>query len=264
MALWRWLHGAIVALILAFLLLPIAAIVPLSFSSGSLLVYPVPGWSLRWYAEVFSSPQWTRGLANSLWIGAGATSLSLVLGTLAALGLARQRGAVVAALKALMISPMIVPVILIAVGSYFFLAPWGLSAHLGGMVLVHTVIAVPFVVIPVLTALEQADPNLQRAAAACGASPVRTFWSVTLPSIRGAIASGALFAFAASFDDVVIALLLAGAAQRTLPQEMFSGLREQISPAMLAVATVMIVLSTALFLAVQRLQRRMRGARPEP
>ena len=258
---WRWAHALLVALVLAFLLLPIAAIVPLSFSSGSLLVYPVPGWSLRWYAEVFSSPQWMRGLTNSLWIGVGATALAVVLGTLAALGLARQRGAWAAALKALMISPMIVPVILIAVGSYFFLAPLGLTAHLGGLIIAHTVIAVPFVVIPVAAALEQADPNLARAAAACGASPVRTFTAVTLPTIGGAMASGALFAFAASFDDVVIALLLAGAAQRTLPQEMFSGLREQISPAMLAVATLMIGVSTALFLGVRRVQRRMEAGR---
>lgn len=255
---WRWAHALLVALVLGFLLLPIVAIVPLSFSSGSLLVYPLPGWSLRWYTEVFTSPQWMRGLSNSLMIGLGATALSVVLGTLAALGLARQRSAWASGLKLLMISPMIVPVILIAVGSYFFLAPLGLTAHLGGMTLVHTVIAVPFVIIPVLAALEQADPNLARAAAACGASPTRTFFSITLPSIRGAMASGALFAFATSFDDVVIALLVAGAAQRTLPQEMFSGLRETISPAMLAVATLMIAISTALFLGVQQVQRRMR------
>jgi putative spermidine/putrescine transport system permease protein len=260
---WRWrpwhtLHVLWCALVLGFLVLPIAAIVPLSFSSGSLLVYPVPGWSLRWYAEVFNSPVWLRGMGNSLLIGGVATLASVLLGTLAALGLARQRTAWAAALKLLMISPMIVPVILIAVGSYFFLAPLNLTGSYVGLMLAHSVIAVPFVVIPVLTALEQADPNLQRAAAACGASPVRTFFAVTLPGMRGAMASGALFAFAASFDDVVIALLLASAGQRTLPQEMFSGLRDTINPAMLAVATVMICISTALFLGLQRVQRKAR------
>lgn len=255
---WRTLHVLWCALVLGFLVLPIAAIVPLSFSSGSLLVYPVPGWSLRWYAEVFNSPVWLRGMGNSLLIGGVATLASVLLGTLAALGLARQRTAWAAALKLLMISPMIVPVILIAVGSYFFLAPFNLTGHYAGLMLAHTVIAVPFVVIPVLTALEQADPNLQRAAAACGASPVRTFFAVTLPGMRSAMASGALFAFAASFDDVVIALLLASAGQRTLPQEMFSGLRDTINPAMLAVATVMICISTALFLGLQRVQRQAR------
>lgn len=135
---------------------------------------------------------------------------------------------------------MIVPVILIAVASYFFLAPMNLTGSYSGMVITHTVIAVPFVVIPVLTALELQDPNLARTVAACGGTPAATFWRVTLPGIRPAMASGALFAFAASFDDVVIAPFIADARQRTLPQEMFSGLRASITPAMLAVATVMI------------------------
>jgi putative spermidine/putrescine transport system permease protein len=257
---WRWPFWLLCGAVLLFLLAPILAIIPLSFSSGSLLVYPIPGLSLRWYAEVLSSPQWMRTLGNSLLIGVAATALSVVLGTLAGLGLARQRGAWAATLKLVMISPMIVPVILIAVASYFFLAPVNLTNTYTGMILAHTVIAVPFVVIPVLTALELADPNLARAAAACGATPATTFFRVTLPSIRPAMASGALFAFAASFDDVVIALLLAGAGQRTLPQEMFSGLRDSMTPAMLAVATLMIALSTLLFVGLQRAQRNMKRA----
>lgn len=252
-----------VALVLAFLLLPIAAIVPLSFSSGSLLVYPLPGLSLRWYAEVLGSERWMRGLGNSLAIGALATVLAVALGTLGALGLARRRGPLAAAVKLLALSPMIVPVILIAVASYFFLAPLQLAGSYTGLVITHTVIALPFVVIPVLTALELQDPNLARAAASCGATPATTFWRVTLPGIRPAMASGALFAFAASFDDVVIALFIAGAEQRTLPQEMFSGLRDSITPAMLAVATLMIVVSSALYLGVRRVQRRASGLRTE-
>ena len=249
-----------VALVLLFLVAPILAIVPLSFSSGSLLVYPVPGLSLRWYAEVLTSARWMRGLGNSLFIGTLATALAVVLGTLGALALARRRGPWASALKLLALSPMIVPVILIAVASYFFLAPLALTGSYTGLVIAHTVIAVPFVVIPVLTALDLLDPNLARAAASCGATPATTFRRVTLPSIRPAMASGALFAFAASFDDVVIALFIAGAEQRTLPQEMFSGLRDSITPAMVAVATLMIVVSTALYLGVQRVQRRGRQA----
>ncbi len=248
------------AAVLAFLLVPIAAIVPLSFSSGSFLTYPLPGWSLRWYDDVFSGGKWLGALVNSLRVGLAATALSLLLGTLAALGLARQRGALAAALKALMLSPMIVPVILVAVGSYFFLAPLALTSTFSGLILAHSVIAVPFVIVPVLTALEGLDPNLARAAAACGATPTVTFFRVTLPSIVPAMASGALFAFAASFDDVVIALLIAGPEQRTLPREMFSGLRDSITPALTAVATIMIVFSTALFLLMQALQRRARRA----
>lgn len=254
-AFWRAAFIALCAAVLVFLLLPIAAIVPLSFSSGSLLVYPLPGLSLRWYQTVFTSPVWLRGLGNSLLIGVLATVFATVLGTLAALGLARARGAWAGAMKMLLLAPMIVPVILIAVSSYFFLAPLNLVNTYSGLIAVHTVIALPFVVIPVLTALELMDPNLARAASACGAPPSTAFFAVTLPIIRPAVASGALFAFAASFDDVVIALLMAGANQRTLPQEMFTGLRDTFTPAMLAVATVMIAVSTGLFLGMQRVQR---------
>ena len=254
----RWLFRAWCAAVLAFLLVPIAAIVPLSFSAGSFLSYPLPGWSLRWYAEVLGGGKWLQALLNSLRVGVVATALSVVLGTLAALGLARQRGWWAGALNALMLSPMIVPVILVAVGSYFFLAPLQLTSSFTGLILAHTVIAVPFVVVPVLTALDGLDPNLARAAAACGATPTTTFFRVTLPSIVPGMASGALFAFAASFDDVVIALLVAGPEQRTLPREMFSGLRDSITPALTAVATIMIVFSTTLFLLMQALQRRAR------
>lgn len=256
-----WLFRLYCAAVLAFLLVPIAAIVPLSFSSGSFLTYPLPGLSWRWYAEVLGGGRWMGALGNSLLVGASATAAAVVLGTLAALGMARQRGAAMAALKVLVLSPMIVPVILIAVGAYFFLAPLRLTSTYAGLILAHTVIAVPFVVVPVLTALEGLDPNLGRAAAACGASPVTAFVRVTLPSIVPAMASGALFAFAASFDDVVIALLIAGPEQRTLPREMFSGLRDSITPALTAVATLMIVFSTTLFLLMQGLQRRARRAR---
>jgi putative spermidine/putrescine transport system permease protein len=159
-----------------------------------------------------------------------------------------------------MLAPMILPVILIAVGAYFFLAPLALTSTFSGLILAHTVIAVPFVVLPVMTALELLDPNLARAAAACGAPPAVTFFRVTLPAIVPAMASGALFAFAASFDDVVIALLVAGPDQRTLPREMFSGLRDSITPALTAVATIMIAISTGLFLLMQTLQRRARRA----
>ena len=160
-----------VAGVMLFLLLPILAIVPLSLSSGSLLVYPLPGLSLRWYVEVLTSATWMRALGNSIFIGALATVAAVVLGTLAALGLARRRGPWAGAVKMLALSPMIVPVILIAVASYFFLAPLNLTGSYSGLVLVHTVIAVPFVVIPVLTALELQDPNLARAAAPGPAPP---------------------------------------------------------------------------------------------
>ncbi|HEY0884141.1 MAG TPA: ABC transporter permease [Ramlibacter sp.] len=255
---WRLLYWLLCAGVLVFLLAPIAAVIPLSFSSGSFLTYPLPGLSLRWYQEVLGGGKWLRALGNSLFVGTAATVLSVLLGTLAALGLMRHRAWWSDALKMVMLSPMIVPVVLIAVASYFFLAPLSLTSTYTGLIVAHTVIAVPFVVVPVLTALELLDPNLARAAAACGATPRVTFLRVTLPGIMPAMGSGALFAFAASFDDVVIALLIAGPDQRTLPREMFSGLRDSMTPALTAVATIMIVFSTTLFLLMQALQRRAR------
>jgi putative spermidine/putrescine transport system permease protein len=255
---WKHSYWCLCACVLVFLLAPIAAIIPLSFSSGSFLTYPLPGLSLRWYEEVFTGNKWLGALGKSLYIGAWATAFSVILGTLAALGLMRKKAWWAEGLKLIVLSPMIVPVILIAVATYFFLAPMNLTGSYTGMVIAHTVIAVPFVVVPVLTALELLDPNMARASAACGATPRVTFLSVTLPSIMPAMASGALFAFATSFDDVVIALLLAGPDQRTLPREMFSGLRDSMTPALTAVATIMIVFSTTLFLIMQMLQRRAR------
>lgn len=257
---WKLLYWLLCAGVLVFLLAPIAAVIPLSFSSGSFLTYPLPGLSLRWYQEVLGGGKWLRALGNSLLVGIAATVLSVLLGTLASLGLMRNRAWWSDALKMVVLSPMIVPVILIAVASYFFLAPLSLTSTYTGLIVAHTVIAVPFVVVPVLTALELLDPNLARAAAACGATPRETFLRVTLPGIMPAMGSGALFAFAASFDDVVIALLVAGPDQRTLPREMFSGLRDSMTPALTAVATIMIVFSTTLFLLMQALQRRARRA----
>jgi putative spermidine/putrescine transport system permease protein len=255
---WRTLYWLFCAGVFVFLLAPIAAIIPLSFSSGSFLTYPLPGLSLRWYAEVLDGGKWLKALGISLYIGVIASAISVVLGTLAALGLMRRRAWWSEMLKLLLLSPMIVPVILISVASYFFLAPMALTSSYTGMVIAHTVIAVPFVVVPVLTALELMDPNQARAAAACGATARVTFLRVTLPAIMPAMASGALFAFAASFDDVVIALLIAGPDQRTLPREMFSALRDSMTPALTAVASIMIVFSTALFMLMQLLQRRAR------
>ena len=255
---WRPLYWLFCAGVFVFLLAPIAAVIPLSFSSGSFLTYPLPGLSLRWYHEVFEGEKWLKALVNSLYVGVIASAISVLLGTLASLGLMRRKAWWSEALKLLLLSPMIVPVILIAVASYFFLAPFSLTSTYAGLIIAHTVIAVPFVVVPVLTALELMDPNLARAAAACGAAPRVAFMRVTLPVIMPAMASGALFAFAASFDDVVIALLIAGPDQRTLPREMFSGLRDSMTPALTAVATIMIVFSTTLFMLMQALQRRAR------
>ncbi len=254
--LWWYAMRVFVALVCVFLVAPILAIVPISFSSGSFLSYPLPGFSLKWYAEVFEPRPWMFALRNSLIVGSGATVLATTLGTLAALGLARANLPGRDAVTAFLISPMVVPLIITAVGVYFFFAQLGLTASFPGLILAHTVLAVPFVVITVTATLEGFDTNLIRAGQSLGADPVRVFRKVTLPLISPGVASGAIFAFAISFDEVVVAIFLAGPAQRTLPRQMFDGIRENISPAILAVATLLVVVALALMITIGLLKRR--------
>jgi putative spermidine/putrescine transport system permease protein len=260
----RWGLSIWSALVLLFLVAPILAIVPLSFSSGSMLTYPLPGLSLRWYASVLASDRWLPALAHSLLIGTAATILATVLGTLAALGIGRLPKAIRGLVMAVLLSPMIVPSIIAGVGIYFFFAPLGLTGSFLGLILAHTALAVPFVVVTVSASLAGFDLNLMRAGASLGADPVLAFRRVMLPLIVPGVASGAVFAFTTSFDEVVVALFLAGPQQRTLPREMFIGIREQISPEITALATMLIVVSTALLLTMEGLRRRgerLRGVR---
>ncbi len=247
---------ALTALVLLFLVAPILIIVPLSFSSGSFFYYPLPGFSLRWYRDFFTSSFWLPSVWNSLIVGSAATLLATVLGTLAALGIWRARFAGQALVLALLISPMVVPVIIVAVGTYFAFAPLGLTDGYSGLILAHTTLAVPFVVVTVLATLSGFDRTLIRAAESLGASPVTTFRRVTLPLILPGVLSGAVFAFAASFDEVVVALLMAGPGQRTLPRQMFAGINDNISLTIAAAATMLIAISLVLMIAVGILRRR--------
>jgi putative spermidine/putrescine transport system permease protein len=261
---WRATLYVTSGLVLFFLMAPILAIVPLSFNSGVFLTYPLDGFSLRWYHTFFASEQWMRALKNSFVIGLSAATLATVLGTLAALGLTRADFRGKALVMAVLLSPMIVPVVIIAVGFYFFFAPLGLTASYTGLILAHTALGTPFVVITVSATLKGFDENLARAAASLGADPATTFFRVVLPLIAPGVFSGALFAFATSFDEVVVVLMVAGPEQRTLPREMFSGLRENISPTITAVATVMILVSVLMLASLELLRRRnerLRGIR---
>lgn len=249
-------------LVFVFLLAPILAIVPLSFSSGQFLTYPIPGFSLRWYADFFTSDKWLHSLWNSLVVGVAATLLATALGTVASLGLVRANFRGKGLIMGLLLSPMIVPLVITAVGFYFFFAPLGLTASYTGLILAHTALAAPFVVVTVTATLQGFDMNLARASASLGANPTTTFFKIILPLIAPGVASGALFAFATSFDEVVVVLFVAGPEQRTLPREMFSGIRENISPTITAVATILIVFSICLLVALELLRRRnarMRG-----
>ena len=256
--------AALTALVLLFLVAPILIIVPLSFSSGSFLHYPLPGFSLRWYQDFFTSTFWLPSVWNSLIVGISATLLATLLGTLAALGMWRTRFPGQGLILTLVIAPMVVPVIIIAVGVYFAFAPLGLTDGYVGLILAHTTLAVPFVVVTVLATLSGFDRTLLRAASSLGARPLTTFRRITLPLILPGVASGAVFAFAASFDEVVVALLIAGPGQRTLPRQMFAGINDNISLTITAAATMLITVSLLLMLAVGALRRRGERLRHSP
>jgi putative spermidine/putrescine transport system permease protein len=246
------------ALVLVFLVAPIAAVIPLSFSADTILTYPIPGLSLRWYQDFFTSRHWLPALSNSLVVATATTLIATPLGTLAALGLVRIPFRRRPLLVSLLISPMIVPGIITAIGMYFVYAPLGLTNGYLGLILAHTTLATPFVVIVVLAALEGFDPDLARAGASLGASPFTVFVRVVLPWILPGVVAGAVFAFATSFDEIVTAIFLAGPAERTLPLQMFDGLRERISPTITAAATFLIAVSMLLLTTVELLRGRNR------
>lgn len=253
---WYFGMRGLVGLILAFLFLPILVIVPLSFNADSFLMYPMSGFSLRWYEEFATSPAWRQALMNSLIVSPLATLLAMVLGTLASIGLVRADFPGKALLTAVLISPMVVPVVIVGVGAYLFFAPLGLANSYLGLVMVHAALGVPFVVITVSATLRGFNPNLVRASASLGGNPVYTFFRVTLPLIAPGVISGGLFAFAASFDEVVVTLFLAGPEQTTLPRQMFAGIKENISPTIAAAATVLILFSIVLLLTLEWLRGR--------
>jgi putative spermidine/putrescine transport system permease protein len=261
---WYYIHRVICALVLLFLIAPILVIMPLSFNAEPYFTYPMPGLSTRWYDDFFTSDRWQLALQNSVFVACATTILATSLGTLAALGLSKANFPARNLVMGLLISPMIVPVVITAVGMYFFYAQMGLTNSFFGLILAHTALATPFVVITVTATLIGFDHTLTRAGASLGAPPPRVFFKVILPLILPGVISGALFAFVTSFDEVVVVLFLASPEQRTLPKQMFSGIREQISPTITAVATMLIIFSVILLTSVELLRRRserLRGIR---
>lgn len=249
-----------VGAVLLFLIAPILAIMPLSFNSESFFSYPMPGFSTRWYTGgvdgFFTDPRWTGALKLSLLVALSTTVLATCLGTLAALGLSRSNIPGRAAIMAVLISPMIVPVIISAIGLFFFYAYTNLNGTIVGIILAHTALATPFVVITVTATLMSFDRTLMRAGASLGGAPHTVFFRIVMPLILPGVISGALFAFVTSFDEVIVILFIGGPEQRTLPRQMFSGIREQISPTITAAASVLIVFSTIMLVTVELLRRR--------
>jgi putative spermidine/putrescine transport system permease protein len=244
------------ALVFAFLVLPTLAVIPISLNPSAFLVFPTEGLSLRWYAALFDSPAWTHAFRNSLMVAIATTLIATPLGTLAAIGLARMRSRLKPLLIGLFAAPMVVPVIIVAIAFYFLFAPMGLVNSFVGLVLAHTVLAIPFVVVVVHASLQGFDFEVLRAASSLGARPHTVLLRVLAPLIAPGIAAGAVFAFMTSFDETVVALFVAGPDQRTIPLQMFEGVREQISPTITAAATLLVLLSTLLLGTAELLRRR--------
>jgi len=243
-------------LVLVFLIAPILAILPLSVNDSQFLTYPLRGFTTHWYEAVFASEKWRLAFQNSFLIGIPATLLATVLGTPAAIGLSLADFRGKAFVTALMLSPLVVPIVIVAVGLYFFFAPLGLTQTYTGLIIAHAALGAPFVVVTVGAALASFDRDLARAAAGLGAPPHVVFWRIMLPLLRPGVLSGALFAFAVSFDEVVTVLLLGAPHQRTIPREMFSGLRDSFNPTIAAVATMLTLLAVFLLLVVEWLRAR--------
>ncbi|MBZ8134335.1 ABC transporter permease [Afifella sp. IM 167] len=239
-----------------FLVAPILAIVPLSFNGGQFLTYPLRGLSLRWYEDFFFSGTWMFSIRNSLIIGVAAAFLASFLGALAAIGLWLAEFPGKRFIGAFLLAPMIVPIVIYSVGLYFYFAPWNLTASFAGLILAHAVLGTPFVVITVSATLSGFDRTLIRAGLGLGASPIRVARSIVFPLIAPGVIFGGLFAFSVSLEEVITVLLIGGPNQRTLPREMFSGIRENISPTIAAAATIMIALAILLLVSAELLRRR--------
>ncbi|SFU14088.1 ABC transporter permease [Sedimentitalea nanhaiensis] len=270
--LWHFAFRVICGAIFVFLITPILVVMPLSFNAENfftftpeMLRFDPAGYSLKHYRDFLTNSDWQNALRNSILIAPAATVLSVGFGTLAAIGLSQPHVPFRRAIMAILISPMIVPLIISAAGMYFFYSRIGLQGTYFGVVLAHAALGIPFVIITVTATLVGFDRSLTRAAANMGANPVTTFFRVQMPLILPGVISGALFAFITSFDEVVVVLFVGSAGQKTLPWQMFTGLREQISPTILAVATILVAVSIVLLTVVEMLRRRserLRGMSP--
>ncbi|MDP6103731.1 MAG: ABC transporter permease [Gammaproteobacteria bacterium] len=286
---WHYFYMFFCGFVLFFLVAPLVVVIPLSFTNSPYLqflpemkIFSFETWSFnfdgygtRWYKDLFGicetntttvcTDRWMIGFKNSALIAVFATLFATVLGTLAALGLSNRHMPFNRAIMALMISPMIVPLIITATGMFFFFAKANLLATITGLVIAHTILGIPFVVITVTASLSGFDNNLMRAAATLGGSPFRNFFKIQAPLIAPGVISGALFAFITSFDEVVIVLFVGGPDQYTLPRQMWSGIRNEISPTILAAATLLVIFSILLLSTLEMLRRRserIRGVRP--
>ncbi len=280
---WHYSYLTFVGFVMFFLVAPLIVVIPLSFTSSAFLSFTPEmlalnpeGFSLRWYKILMGdcsdaivttvcTDKWKTGAVNSLFVAVISTFLAVTLGTLAALGLSRPHMPYRKVIMAALISPMIVPLIITAAGMFLFYAKLNLVATFTGLIFAHTALGLPFVVITVTSTLVGFDHSLTRAAESLGSTPANNFFKIQLPLIAPGVISGALFAFITSFDEIVVVLFLGGAEQLTLPRQMWSGIRQEISPTILAAATILVILSVVLLTTVELLRRRserLRGISP--
>jgi putative spermidine/putrescine transport system permease protein len=244
----RLLMAALGALTVFYLLAPTLVIIPMSFTEASILSFPPDGFSFRWYEQMLTRAEWSTGLRNSTVVAVLTALLATFLGTLAALGVSRGRFPGKALVNGLALSPLIVPVVIIAIGMFSLFVQWRISGSIVGLVAAHTALALPFVIVNVATSLRTMDRNLELAAANLGATPARSFLRITLPIILPGVLAGAIFSFITSWDEVVVAIFLTSARFRTLPVEMWEQVRQVVDPTVAAVATTLLVVTTALLL----------------
>jgi putative spermidine/putrescine transport system permease protein len=242
--------------VLTFLVAPALVVVPISFSSGSIMAFPLPGLSIQWYQEVLGSPAWRNAVSNSVLIGTAAMLLATMIGTTAALGIDRLGHGLKTGMLLLAILPLLVPIVIIALGGYLALVKVGLNNTYWAAILLHAMLGVPFVTISVLAALQGFDRDLLRAASSLGATPVTAIRRVMLPIILPGVVTGAVFAFATSLDEVIVASFVTAPAQKTLPLQMFSGIKDNTGPNVTAAATILLLVSVVFLCSIEMLRRR--------
>jgi putative spermidine/putrescine transport system permease protein len=244
----RWFLGSVGVLAALFLLLPILFIVVLSFGSSQWLIAPPPAWTLRWYRELFADPRWLSAILTSAEIAVLVMIASVSLGLLASFGLVRGRFKGREAVRAFFLTPMILPVVVLAVALYAVFLRLGLGGTLTGFVIAHTVVALPFAIIPISNALEAFDKSIEDAAVLCGASPWEARLRVTLPGIKLGLFAAALFAFLVSWDEVVLAIFMASPQLQTLPVLIWGIVRQDLTPVIAAASTLLVAITVLLML----------------
>jgi putative spermidine/putrescine transport system permease protein len=254
-----WLY-AVAGLVIFFLIVPTLLVIPMSFSDSRYLQFPPPAWSLRWYRAYFESIEWREATIVSFYAAIGTMVVSTLAGTAAAYGIHHSRLAARRVVQVVLALPMMIPVILIAIGIFIFFAPLGLNSSIPGLILAHSTVAIPLVLISVSAGLRSFDDNQEMVARSLGAPRLWAFLTVTMPQIRASVISGALLAFVTSLDEVVISLLVAGGDRATLTRRMFLALRDEIDPTIAAISTLLILLSIVLMALSQLLQPRRKAA----